>query len=511
MYSANLPARGRRALVVLLSFCLIQISFTSERAVASHTSLIECKIPATDTLAHQRIGWPVDPDVLPSIGSPKILVMAVDFPDEPAKLAQPAFQEATRQLQLVQDFYLHASHGLFNPTFEVFPSVVRMPLASTSYGNSKTNDIKIGNDWADHIISRSALTAVSNRVQISSYAASIAIVTGGASLSGYVGLATSVNPTDILTPSGEIHNTIVLGAGALTSALIPPWKTIIHEMNHLMGVPDLYLYAANGSYQGKSTGPFGMMSNIQNSGIDALTWSLWKFGWINDTEVDCYTKPTQIKDFALTPPEYADGKPEMVILKLSKQKVLVVESVPASTSVPSALDDPSAPNIVTIEPGILVYEIDSSIPSGFGPVHIIPKETPITTAPISESLPDWNRYANAALKPGEYVYTNGMLIRNTGSADAFYKLSIDIGDQALSLLAKIKTEQATTPVPPDPIATPSPATGSTSEGDLLKKLEQSKTKTYRSMWLTCSKGKSTIQIFESTGKCPKGYKLVKKK
>lgn len=380
-----------------------------------------CKIQSTDTSSHMRIGWPVDKDVLQSTGNVNFLVLVTDFSDSPLNNFSASRYQRLMGLDTVTKYYKTVSNSAFNPSFTIHPKVVRMPESSSHYGNQLEVDEIVNGEWESHHMTHDAIRQVENEVKIGTFDAAIVIISGGSSLSGRVALATSQDPGMDLHASGEIHNTILAGEQAFSIEGIQSWMILVHEINHLMGVPDLYLYESDGWWQGKSAGPFGNQGYLRgHSATDSLGWNRWQRGWIPDSRVLCLSSARTIEDIKMTHSGSKDSNYDLVVIRISSTKVMVVEALKENGF-----------NSSTLKNSILVYTVDSLIPTGFGPVRIVPKKTKITTAPLSSAIPDWVRFLEAPLQNYEQVFSNEILIRNVKYLKGANIVSIFTGKTAL--------------------------------------------------------------------------------
>jgi hypothetical protein len=112
---------------------------------------------------------------------------------------------------------------------------------------------------------------------------------------------------------------------------------------------------------------------------------------------------------------------EMVVIKVSPTVVYVVEALKNKGFEAS-----------TFSNSLLIYKVDVTVKTGFGPVTIVPKKTKVTTAPLSAGLPDWVRFQEAPLRVFEQVFSEGMLFRNTNYESGALTFSLFTGGSALS-------------------------------------------------------------------------------
>jgi M6 family metalloprotease-like protein len=378
-----------------------------------------CKLQQPNSENHFRMGWPKDKGTLRSTGSPRILVLAVDFSDFPQQNLNSAELRKKMELDKVQEFFSVASNKAFNPVIEIFPNYVRMPDNSLHYGKELEVDEVVNGEWESHHMTHDAIEVVSQSLKISDFDAAIVVISEGP-LSGRVAFATSQDEGIDVHESGEIHNTILAGLDAFSIADVQPWTVLVHEINHLLGAADLYLYAPEGWWQGKSSGPFGLQGNLRGKeSSDYVGWNAWLRGWIPDSRVYCVNSVRNIENIKLVPPGSKNSGYHLIVIKKSDSEVFVVEALKNK-----GYSSSTYPN------SVLVYNVDILTKPGFGPMTIIPKITPTTTAPFSPALPDWERFLEAPLRPGDQVFSQGVLFRNANYARGALTFSLFTGSSA---------------------------------------------------------------------------------
>ena len=397
----------RKVSILLLAILISFLQISQASSTDTITSRLDyCKIVNKHPDAHQKMGWPRDVDTLPSIGKVKLLIVALDFEDSPASSFKIAELPRRMQLGTIKSFYREVSNGQFDPEFEIFPFVIRMPKTSEKYGNSVDSDVVTGGEFATHLMIHDALNQVQSQLDLFQFSGVIALVTGGHSLSGRVALALSEDHDISQRVPGGIHNEIVVGDRALDSNGVAPWRMLVHEINHLLGIPDLYLYAPDGYWQGKSPGPFGQQGFLRgDSASDSLAYNRWLNGWIPDKKVLCLANFADgTKNVKLVPQKIVSGGYELLLIRISENKVIALET-PKNKGFLSR----TSPN------SLLIYSVDSNIAIGEGPVRLIPKHDEISSRPLSPDLPDWQRYQNAALLRGENIKYGNFVFANRQS------------------------------------------------------------------------------------------------
>jgi hypothetical protein len=264
-----------------------------------------------------------------------------------------------------------------------------------------------------------AIEVASKALKISDFEAAIVVISAGP-LSGRVAFATSQDEGIDVHESGEIHNTILAGLAAFSIADVQSWTVLVHEINHLLGAVDLYLYSTDGWWQAKSSGPFGLQGNLRGKeSSDYIGWNAWLRGWIPDSRVYCANSVRDLENVKLVPPGSKNSGFHLLVIKKSESQALVVEALKTKGYISS-----------TSANSVLIYNVNILTKPGFGPVTIIPRATSTTTAPLSPALPDWERFLEAPLRPGDQVFNQGLLFRNANYTSGAITFSLFTGSSA---------------------------------------------------------------------------------
>jgi len=389
-----------RLIVRLLSFSLVvslaPLSFIQEVSAAP-IPVADCKL--LDPFKWSvRLGFPKNTMRLNATGNQKILLMAVDYSDAPTT------DNATEALKLAFDtervskFYDSVSYGQLSFTYDYFPKVVRLPSESSNYTNKLANS---NPPYLDvYKVMQEAATSISGQVNFSNYQAIAVLDLGKIEAWGGWGFALPYESPGFATTTGYIKNATVMSSLGSKSTKAPvgyATTTLIHELGHLFGFIDLYIIKPGNYFIAQTPGPFDVM----NGSGEFLGWQRWLQGWIKDTNVTCLDFADPTATVQLKPIGKATAGIQMIVIRLSAQKALILESRKSTAS------DELAEN-----EGLLAYEMDLTIQSLQGPIRIVPKNSDLALAAISPDLSDFERFRDAPAKTGEYIRYKDILIEN---------------------------------------------------------------------------------------------------
>jgi M6 family metalloprotease-like protein len=134
-------------------------------------------------------------------------------------------------------------------------------------------------------------------------------------------------------------------------------NVLIHETGHDLGLPDLYDVPDPKFWSlFRFAGGWDMMS-WNDPGAHFNAWEKWKLGWLDSSQLTCLDKPSEVTT-TVTPLEHAGGL-KAVVVPLNSTSAYVVE---ARRKI--------GEDAVLCEEGVLVYKVDSSVKTGYGPVQV---------------------------------------------------------------------------------------------------------------------------------------------
>jgi M6 family metalloprotease-like protein len=132
------------------------------------------------------------------------------------------------------------------------------------------------------------------------------------------------------------------------------FKVLNHETGHLFSLPDLYAFAGDTH---RFVGGWDLMGLISGHASGFLAWHRWKLEWLDDSQIACLTEAGE-SDHTLSAIETPGGTKAVVVR--TGDKTAYVAEVRRATGTDSA----------TCDEGLLVYEVDTSISTGNGPIVV---------------------------------------------------------------------------------------------------------------------------------------------
>ena len=193
------------------------------------------------------------------------------------------------------------------------------------------------------------------------------------------------------------------------------WQTFVHETGHVLGLPDLYSYVPAGdmykSYHVHSGAwsPMGFQAHT----LDHLAWHKRKLGWLDDDDFVVVTDGE--RSVELTHIRSKDGL-KAVVLPTSDTEALVAEVRHLSDAHP--------------EPGVLVYRVSVTTPTGRGPIQVLPVRVDDDEA-HPELARSYIALYDALFRAGETFTdeTSGVRIAVKAADGGGFRLDVSWGDE----------------------------------------------------------------------------------
>ncbi|MEW2576817.1 M6 family metalloprotease domain-containing protein [Streptomyces syringium] len=293
----------------------------------------------------------------------RIAMVFVDFPDAPATEA-PASDSA--RITPGADWVRQASYGRTRLSIAEHRRWARMPHRSTDYGFARG----LSHETHEAYL-KDAVTTADPYVDFSRYDMVYVVPTRNAS-------AVSFTPTYIYEPgtAGVVADGRRVAWAVTFGQDMWHWdhRLVGHESAHAFGLPDLYAFDAGGDTH-RFTGGWDVMGLIGGAGSQYFAWQSWKLGWTHDRQVVC--RASRGRDAVrLTAVEYGGGT-KMAVIRTGPTTAYVVESRRALRADARACAT-----------GALVYKVDSSVPTGKGPIRVMDAEPDATPASGCRPLDD---------------------------------------------------------------------------------------------------------------------------
>lgn len=134
-------------------------------------------------------------------------------------------------------------------------------------------------------------------------------------------------------------------------------NVLIHETGHLLGLPDLYDVPDPRFWSlFRFAGGWDMMS-WNDPGGHFLAWQKWKLGWLEPSELTCLEGPGQLTT-TISPLERTGGL-KAIVVQTGISSAYVVEARKRIGQDSGLCED-----------GVLIYSVDASVRTGYGPVRV---------------------------------------------------------------------------------------------------------------------------------------------
>ena len=469
----------RKLLTISLSVALFAISSVVP-ASAGLTSTDRCK-PSSTNGQSVNLGFPRSPLLLPSTGTVKVLVAGVDFSNA-REVGTPVEMVSPFELATVRDFFATASYSRLNLEFTVVSEVVNLPIADTSINEG--------------VVMVETARVLPTQYRLNDFSALLIITTKSSSFTN----GTASAGVTVSNSTGQLTNYSVVSAVKPNENrwLSSPWRTVAHEVGHLLGLMDLWNREDSTAWQGQTAAPFSLMNTGAGWGYagDFFAWEKWVLGWIPDSDVYCFSKDPKDLAVDLASLDALQGI-RLVAMPITSTKVLAIEYRKKST-----LD------FGIVKSGALVYTVDTTKRNFELPIRIVPSEEALQQ-PFAENLKDYERYKRAPLGNFDSVEIEGLQVANTG-IDSGKSLLISNKSRSeikaylgnLLLQAKAETEaKAAAELKAKQDAEAKAAAELKAKQEAAAKLAADKKTT-----ITCVKGKLTKKVTALKPKCPMGFK-----
>jgi M6 family metalloprotease-like protein len=286
---------------------------------------------------------PLRPD-----GQIRAVMLFVDFPDLHATESMSALYD--RLVPKARNWFTEASYDRVRLDVAPIWHWFRMPHGLSGY------DLADGISWQEHhhYIS-SAVAAADNDVDFSRYQVVYVVapkssgVERSPAFHAYSGSGIEADGNELRAGATFFDDTRFSPGYAA--------NVLIHETGHILGLPDLY-DVPNPAYWTafRFAGSWDTMS-WNDPGAHFLAWNKWKLGWLDPSQLTCLDGPGEIT--TTITPLASPGGLKAVVLRMGPSAAYVVEAR-------RRIGEDSG----LCETGVLVYSVDASARSGYGPVRV---------------------------------------------------------------------------------------------------------------------------------------------
>jgi M6 family metalloprotease-like protein len=299
-------------------------------------------------------------------GMTRAAMLFVDFPDAPAEDATDGYSDF---LTPAHDLMTQFSSGAVDLSITPVPHWLHMPQESATYGFQR------GITWPQQALYvKQAGELAAQYVDLSKFDMIYIVPPRNAT-------AITFSPAYVFDPKQP--NLMVNGKemkwGVTLGQDMYFWgpKVLVHETGHTFGLPDLN--SATDQDMHHWVGGFDVMGNINGDAPHHFGWEDWKIGWLADSQVACMDSAGS-RTVRLAQVESLGGT-----------KIAVVRTGPTTADVAESRR-PYGIDKKLCKSGVVVYQVDSSIISGNGPIRVqnSSPDTPTTTA-CNEPV-DWGAY-----------------------------------------------------------------------------------------------------------------------
>lgn len=314
-----------------------------------------CRLPAN--FSGVALGFPRVAGRLKAVGDVRVPVVFVDFSDAVAtRTPQAVFGLVS---PVAENFYKAVSYGRMNLILQPTYTWYRMSKASSQYGwNALTFDLhKAYIQEALNLATTTDFSQADGFLIMSNPDAGV--LNNGPAFTANAGNGVTVRGTTLLNGATSGRDFINWGAYWLN-----------HEMGHALGLPDLYAFSGTTH---RFVGNFSMMGQISGFAREYFAWERWQLGWLDDSQISCESK-VGTHEISLSPVERVGGT-KMIVIPTGATSAILVESRRAEGYDTNG----------SFSPGVLVYTIDTSIPTGNGVLKVLPindSDTSKGTAPL---------------------------------------------------------------------------------------------------------------------------------
>lgn len=285
-------------------------------------------------------------------GKLQAVMVFVDFSDAPQSESTEALY--TSLVPNSVRWFEEVSYGRMSLEVRAVHKWYRMPKISNTYGFGWKRPALTFEGHRSYIAD--AITLSDKDVDYSQYQILFVVASNGAALPespafhAYPGRG-------ILVDGTEIRHASTFGNDVRDPGRNRGSHILIHELGHLIGLPDIHDWQSFGLLNRKHSGGWDVMSS-NNTGAHFFAWHKWKLGWLDPNQIRCVLGSFETIEETITPLETRGGL-KAVVIPVSASRAYVVE-VRQKIGFDTDLCDS----------GVLIYSVDASARNGTGPIRV---------------------------------------------------------------------------------------------------------------------------------------------
>ena len=363
------------------------------------------------TSASFTAGFPLPDHALTSLGTVRVAVLFVDFPN--AIATHSTLTEAHMGLPHVEDYFETSSYHKVD--FEFVP--LHQWLRAEHNFEHYLEPTAIGGTAVGRGINDEATRLTDSHIDFTNFDAIMVVLPSSRFGDGIASGRAHTN-------EGTVSHTVRINSNPLDQPRAPHrWGPIgAHELSHNLGLLDMYPYDQDlrnrpdePTQSNLARTQIGLMGlGVYYPGASAnwdademLAWSRWQLEWLDSTQVQCVTGNEAT--VTLGPVGDPGENSAMAAIPLSETEVIVIES--------RRRIGYDAPEVFSgrtglANEGVLIYTIDASLESGQLPVRVANDN--------GNGIVD----RNPILTTGESLTTKGYTITVQSSTDATHTVTI---------------------------------------------------------------------------------------